>query len=72
MVRTKFKITSKQQSGPGFRVTASPVVRGSEENDSFYVLTPAGILILDTINQAAADQLVEGNEYYIDLTPAVD
>jgi hypothetical protein len=49
----------------------TPVVSGSEENKKFFLYTPGGTLLLQTINQAAFSQFHLGEEYYVDVTPAV-
>lgn len=55
----------------GGTVRLSPVVSGSEENKRFFQYTPGGVLILNTINKAAFDQFHLGEEYFVDITPAV-
>jgi hypothetical protein len=72
MVRAKFKVTKSEPAsgGSGFTITMYPVVSGSKENDEFYKWTPGGQLLLSTVNIAVADQLIEGQEYYIDISKA--
>jgi hypothetical protein len=74
-VRAKFKVVSKEPSGgPGAEgcetVKLEPVTSGSAENESFYKWTPGGSISLSTVNVAAAQQFVVGQEYYVDFTPA--
>jgi len=70
-VRAKFICTGKTTTPEnGSTITFSAVVNGSDENRSFFKWTPSGSLTLQTVNDAAADQLEQGKEYYIDLTPA--
>jgi hypothetical protein len=70
-VRAKFRVSGK---GPateeGVYVRMVAVIDGSPENKEFFKYTPAGELTLQTINQAAADQLELDKEYYLDITPA--
>ena len=73
MVRAKVMIKEKKETAGGaFEITADVVVGGSEENDKYFVFTPYGELKLGTLNAGAADQLVVGQEYYLDLTPAAE
>lgn len=43
---------------------------GSPENRSFFASTPGGTVELTTVNPKAAEQFIEGKEYYADFTPA--
>lgn len=80
MVRAKFKVESTQPRDQvlpggdvvheGGTVTLRPVYSGSPENDQFYKLTPSGQIVLSTINVAAFEQFTEGQEFYVDFTPA--
>lgn len=83
-VRAKFQVysetrspSSKYDAATGtyiptvcrsFKLTV--VSSGSEENKAFFASTPTGILELNILNDAAADQFVLGKEYYVDFTPA--
>jgi hypothetical protein len=84
-VRAKFQVSSKSEprtvnqwlnstktSGAAevVDIQLMPVTHGSEENDKFYASTPGGFLTLSTVNKAAADELAQGKEYYIDITEA--
>lgn len=51
-------------------ITLLPVYSGSEENEKFYALTPSGSIQLSTVNADAAAVFKQGQEYYIDFTPA--
>ena len=51
-------------------VILAPVVCGSEENKSFSKWTPSGRLELSITNQNVFGKFVEGQEYYLDITPA--
>lgn len=42
----------------------------NHENTKFWQASPSGEIKLGTINAAAAEQFVLGEEYYIDFTPA--
>jgi len=69
-VRCKFKVDSVTKTATnGATVAMSPVSTGSDENKKFFKWTPSGELKFQTINDEAADQLVPGAEYYIDITP---
>jgi hypothetical protein len=66
MVRAKFVCNWKDKGN----VYLSPVYSGSEENKQFFQATPGGMINLNVVNEAAAEQFVQGQEYYIDFTPA--
>jgi hypothetical protein len=70
-VRCKLKVNRKEtyQDG-GARIEMGPVYDGSEENKQFFKATPCAKFDLQTVNEAAAAQLEEGKEYYIDITEA--
>jgi hypothetical protein len=74
MVRAKFNVISKEQSGTKecitHKVVLRPVFGNNEENKAFWKYTPTGVIELQTINQNAADQFEVGKEYYVDFTPA--
>jgi len=76
-VRCKFTVTSitrrkhwDKSKGDIFDVKLSPVSGGSEENKAFYEATPSGGIEFGTINQAAAESMELGKDYYIDISPA--
>lgn len=71
-VRAKFYVSSKTEVSPGgkYQVAMNPVMSGSPENKEFYYYSPGGKIELTTINGAAAEQLVVGREYYIDISEA--
>jgi hypothetical protein len=48
----------------------SAVTSGSEENSSFSAATPHANLVMTISNPDAWGKIVEGQEYYIDITPA--
>ena len=54
----------------GFYLSFSPVYTGSPENAEFFKYTPAGTVVFNVLNKAAADKFEVGNEYYLDFTPA--
>lgn len=66
MVRCKLKCQSVEEG----RVIMRAVYDGSEENKTFFKCTPNAVLDLSTVNEAALAQFVEGQEYYIDISPA--
>lgn len=71
MVRAKFYVESKTQFRDGYRIKMNPVVSGSAENASFFKYTPSGNLEIGTINPEAAAGLEVGQEYYLDISPAL-
>lgn len=71
MVRCKFKCDSKTVDGNGdAQIAMSPVYGDNPENKEFFRYTPCGNFTFGTINKAAADQIEQGKEYYIDITLA--
>lgn len=79
-VRAKFTVESKTTTAsgkdaagnvvPSHYVKLRPVMGDTPENKAFWKWSPGGSIELNTINQAAADALELGKEYYIDFTPA--
>lgn len=70
MVRAKFKCESKTTTESGISVKLTPVVGGSEENESFFKWTPFGSLEMGLLNPDTAATFEPGKSYYVDLTPA--
>lgn len=76
-VRAKFRCESVRPIGGGVvdnstvQVRLSAVTDGSEENKVFWKYTPAGTLEMQIDNPPASDLFKEGQEYYIDIQPAV-
>jgi hypothetical protein len=65
MVRAKFTVVSvNSKSG---EVILEPVYSGSEENKMFYEYTPAGKIVLVTVNEKALKEFEVGKEYYVDF-----
>ena len=76
-VRCKFTVISvtrrkhwDRAKGDLFDIEMHPVSSGSDENKAFYEATPNGAIKFGTVNQAAAESLELGAEYYIDISPA--
>lgn len=70
-IRAKFRVHSvEQHSDEGQTVKLHPVYSGSEENKSFSKWTPSGELSMSITNPAALGFFAEGQEYYLDITPA--
>lgn len=69
-VRAKFKVTDFVRSTSGYSVTLYPVVTGSAENEQLYRYTPAGHILLTTINEEAARQFEVGKQFYVDFASA--
>lgn len=71
-VRAKFRV-SKADARPdslGGVVSLEVVTTGSVENDQFFKWTPSGRIDMGTVNQQAFEQFKEGEEFYVDFTPA--
>jgi len=72
MTRLKVRCVERGEiDGGGGKVVLSPVTSGSEENKAFFKWTPGGRFEFNSINQAAVDQFAVGQEYFIDISPAV-
>jgi hypothetical protein len=69
-VRAKMVVGAVKQSGDTFSVLLSPVVGGSEENDSFYKYTPGGSVALEVLAEDTAKFFEQGQEYYVDFSKA--
>lgn len=73
-VRAKFKCTHKQDAGEnGVNLRLEAVYGNGDpnhENSKFFRWTPSGTLTMGVVNPAAAEQFDEGQEYYLDFTPA--
>jgi hypothetical protein len=68
-VRCKFSVWQNIKTEEGYNITLGAVTSGSPENEQFWKYTPAGSLNFNTINGSAAEQLIEGKEYYVDIIP---
>jgi hypothetical protein len=66
------KCVSKSGGNGGNPVSLNfqAVTDGSEENKKFFAATPNGSLQFGTVNAAAAEQIEQGKEYYVDINPA--
>ena len=51
-------------------IKMTPVTGGSEEDDAFWAATPSGRIELGTVNADAVKELVLGESYYVNFTPA--
>lgn len=51
-------------------ISLNAVTSGSDENKEFYANTPSGYITLQTVNLKAAEEFMQGKEYYIEFTPA--
>lgn len=79
-VRAKFFVTKVEPFNTvgepeGYTIELEPVYDGSAENKDFYKWTPAGRIVLGTINPEAAKEFgaggdFYGKEFYVDFTPA--
>ena len=58
-------------NGTTEQVTLYAVAGGSEENKSFAKYTPCATLQISIDNPDAQGYLVKGNQFYIDITPAI-
>lgn len=76
MVRCKFRCHHKDEykdaegNVKSATIKMSPVYSETGENKEFWDATPGGELSLYTVNAAAAAQIEQGKEYYIDITEA--
>jgi hypothetical protein len=69
-IRAKMQCLSVQREEYQETVTLSAVVEGSEENKSFSRWTPAAHLTMTVSNPDVLGAFKEGEEYYLDFTPA--
>ena len=76
-VRAKFRCHYKEEqknanTGEVMSATIklSPVYAETGENKKYWDYTPGGELSLYTVNPAAAAQIEQGKEYYIDIIAA--
>lgn len=69
MVRAKFRVTEKTQHRDGFIVKLHAVYDDNpdSENGKFFKYTPSGEIVLQTINELAADEFIVDQEYYVDF-----
>lgn len=54
-------------------IKMSPVSANNDpkhENSKFWSATPGGSFVMNCVNAAATDQLVIGDEYFFDISPA--
>jgi hypothetical protein len=59
--------------GEVWSVKMAPVYANGDpdhENTKFWAASPSGLFEVNTVNKAAVDSLVLGDEYYIDITKA--
>lgn len=77
MVRAKFVVQEivrrkhwDSTKGEIHTVILSPVVAGSEENQSFFASTPAGQIELGSVGDKAASAFALGGSYFVDFTAA--
>lgn len=70
-VRAKFKCESVKLDGETASIRLGTVYDPdpTSENGQFFKYTPSGSIQMGVVNPAAANQFVEGKEYYIDFTP---
>lgn len=64
----KFIVTEVANRTSGATVTLNPVTGNSPENQRFYSYTPAGSIVLTTVNKRAAENFVPGGELYVTFT----
>jgi hypothetical protein len=69
MVRAKFKVDETAKNTWAERVTLTPVVSGSPENEAFFKTTPSGKIEMQIKNPEAMKQFEPGKEFYVDFTP---
>lgn len=69
--RAKFILEEKAEFTGGYRLRFRAVHSGSPENERFFHYTPNGSLEMQVVKQEVADQFKVGQEYYLDLSPAI-
>lgn len=78
-VRAKFVVESitelpEAQAEGGPRVNSNislrAVTNGSKENEQFFRWTPSANIQLNVVNPEAAKAFKQGQEFYVDFTPA--
>ena len=77
-IRCKFRVESKEETVstgniPTYNVKMTPVYGNADpesENSKFWKWTPSGEFKMSSINEKAAEQLIVGKEYYIDIIRA--
>ena len=77
-MRAKMKINHIDKRHEGFEILYfNPVARndrypedGGDENNTYAKFTPSGMLSLTVANPALIGKFAEGEEYYLDFTPA--
>ena len=70
-VRAKFRCVNVRGTAVDSKhIILQPVIGGSEENEQFFHYTPGGLIELQCVNEAASQQFVVGEEYFVDFTPA--
>lgn len=70
-VRAKFGCTAVEAVDDGFRIKLDAVVAGSDENESFFKLTPYGHIEMAVVSEDTAKLFIKGHLYFVDFTPAV-
>ena len=73
-VRAKFKVSHLKDNDGSVTVSMNPVYSDdpNSENRRFWNATPAGSIEMTINNPAAFNQFTEGQEYYVDFSPAVN
>lgn len=67
-VRAKFYVASVVGEQEGSIINLNAVTSGSEENESFFKLTPAGHISLSIVNPETASFFKPGENVYVDFT----
>ena len=65
-LNTKVQINNEK----GYALSFHTVYAGNEESNKYFQSTPAGYIIIKTINENAAAKFEAGKEYYVDFSPA--
>lgn len=71
-VRAKFKCISVEGNPEWKSVKLEAIINGSEENKSFFRMTPSGRIAIECINPEANKIFEPGKEYFVDFTVAND
>lgn len=71
-MRAKMELNSvKKMSWGGEELEFSAVTNGTKEDNSFSEATPSAKLTMTVTNKELHGQLVPGEKYYVDFTPAI-
>lgn len=70
MTRAKFNCQAVTHTAEGQEVVLTPVVGGSDENESFFKWTPFGEIKMGIVNPNV--NFTPGKDYYVDFTEVTE